>query len=382
MTKEKVNSKKVFIIFILLIAFFKPDCITSFYKVNYLYTLLTLSVYIFLLIIYISRNKVNKFDLFVLGYYGCLLLSTIINNGNVLKVISDASLNLGMLLIVDIFFKKDKIELFKALTIIFYTMMIFNTLSFILIPDGITKTEYLKTPIYFLGIDNRFAFTYIPGLCIIMIYDYLLNKKITKISYIFFLLTYITFLYFWSAGALLAETLFIFFYVIIYKMKKYNFTNKYFLIIIVSFISLVILRMQNLFEYLIVNILHKDLTLSSRTEIWDATIRIINNNKFLGIGVQKSNFMIRNISAFHAHSYFLNIVLQCGICGFTIYIIILYNVFKKLNKFKSEFIAQIISFTIFVMFVMLLIDTFDITGNLFLILAMGYNVKDIVIEEL
>ena len=39
-------------------------------------------------------------------------------------------------------------------------------------PNGIKITDITNTPIYLLGIDNRFAFVYLPGLCVITLKGY------------------------------------------------------------------------------------------------------------------------------------------------------------------------------------------------------------------
>ncbi|CDA16250.1 o-antigen polymerase [Clostridium sp. CAG:571] len=380
--KPKLNTNKIFLIILLLFPFYKPDCLTSFYYINYIYTLMSIAVFTFLFIIYIKKMKINKFDILIWLFYGILMISTFLNEGSMLKVISDLSLNIGIVLLANLFLKENKLEFLKALSIYFYALLILNTISIVVFPNGIAQTEYLKTPIYLIGIDNRFAFTYLPGLCIIAIYDYLINKKFTKFTYIYFLATYITFLYFWSAGALVAETLFIIFYILVYKFKKKKLVNKYFPTVIILFFTLVIFRLQNLFKYIIVNVLHKDLTLSSRTLIWDKVIEIISEHKILGIGVQKSNTMIALISAYHSHSYFLNIMLQAGIIGIIIYIIIVFKVFKRLNNNRENFISQIIAFSLFVLYIMLLVDTFDITANLFLLLTIGYNIKYLINDNI
>lgn len=53
----------------------------------------------------------------------------------------------------------------------------------------------------------------------------------------------------------------------------------------------------------------------------------------------------------------------------------------KLKKYKENIIAQIIAFTLFVIFIMLLVDTFDITCNLMLLMALGYNIAYFVEEK-
>jgi len=380
-SKAKLNNSKVLLIMLFLFPYYKPDCFTSFYHINYIYTIMSILAFIFLFLIYIKRMMVRKFDLLVILFYSLILFSTFFHDGNILKVISDISLNMGIIIMVNLFLKDNRMEFLKALLIYFYLLLILNTITIFAFPDGIVQTEYLKTPIYLLGIDNRFAFTYIPGLCIIALYDYLFNNRFTKLTYIYFVATYITFICFWTAGALVAESLFILFYILIYKLKIKNFINKYLPTVIVLFFAVVVFRLQNLFKYIIVTVLHKDLTFTSRTLIWDKVIKLISDNKILGIGVQKSNTMIKYISAFHSHSYFLNITLQGGFIGILIYIIMLVIVFKELNDNKKFFVAQIVAFSLFVLYISLIVDTFDITGNLFLLLAIGYNIRYLVQEK-
>lgn len=376
--KAKINNIEVLLIMLFLFPYYKPDCLTSFYQVNYIYTIMSILAFVFLFLIYIKRKIVSKFDLLVILFYSLILFSTFFHDGNILKVISDISLNMGIIIMVNLFLKDNRMEFLKALLIYFYLLLILNTISIFVFPDGIVQTEYLKTPIYLLGIDNRFAFTYIPGLCIIALYDYLFNNRFTKLTYIYFVATYITFIYFWTVGALVAESLFILFYILIYKLKIKNLINKYLPTVIILFFAVVVFRLQNLFKYIIVTVLHKDLTFTSRTLIWDKVIKLISDNKILGIGVQKSNTMIKYISAFHSHSHFLNITLQGGFIGILVYIIMLFIVFKELNDYKKFFVAQIVAFSLFVLYIALIVDTFDITGNLFLLLAIGYNIRYLV----
>lgn len=376
--EELIDKKKTingYILLFLLIPFFKPDIVTSFPKVNYIFTIWLMISFAIIVAVYMKKFRISKLTMTYLAYNLVLLISTIKNNGSITKFLSDFSMNLGMIFLIELYLKNDKMKIMKVLSSIFYFLMVLNTISFIIVPEGFAVTQYLKTPIYLLGIDNRFSFTYIPGLCVIAIYDFMKNNKITKLTIIYFMITFITFVYFWSAGALVAESMFFIYYIFIYKLKYKHFTNKYFPIIIVSFLGLVVFRVQNIFRFFIVDILHKDLTFSSRTILWDKAIKIINNNMWLGTGIQKSEFSIKAISAFHAHSHFLNIMFQSGIIGVIIYIYLIFDAFKRLNEYRKNVIAQMVAFTLFVLFIMLTVDTFDITANLFLIICIGYNIS-------
>ena len=368
---QKKNDISFFFLILLFVPFFKPDIVVSFPKINYIYYALLLISLFVIVLNYIKNHNLNKFIILYIIYFIITLISTILNDGNIPKMLVDFLQNIGIIMAIEIYSKKNCEKLFKVLTVMFYSITILNTLSFILVPEGIVKTQIMKEPIYFLGIDNRFSFNYLPGICVISIYDYLRKNKLSILTYLYMFITYVTFIYFWSAGALVAETLLIIY--ILFLRNKININpKKYLTIDLIAFISLVFFRIQNLFSFLIVDVLHKDLTLSSRTFLWDKAIKIIKNNLFIGIGVQKSEYMLNNISAYHSHSYFLNILVQSGVFGLISFLLCIFVSLKKLSQYENSNISKIISFTIFSMLIMLLVDTFDITCNMILLLSIGY----------
>lgn len=378
---KKTETKPMIKLLLLLIPFFKPDIVVSFPKINiifYGYLLVSLIIIIFT---YIKGNYISKFSLIYICYYIITLFSTLINDGNLLKMNVDSLQNLGIILLIEMNLKGNKECFFKSLSFIFWILTIMNTISIFMFPNGIKITDITNTPIYLLGIDNRFAFVYLPGLCVITLKDMITKNKITFYTILYLAITYFTFIYFWSAGALLAETLLIIFYFIIFKTKIKINPKNFLLYDLIAFFGIVIFRMQNIFKYLIVDILKKDLTLSSRTLLWDKAINIIKDNYLIGIGVQKYTYILEKISAYHAHSYFLNIILQSGLVGFVLFIILIYMSLNNLNKFKNNRCSKIIAFTIFTMLIMLLVDTFDITCNMIMLLSLGYCVKEIVKEN-
>ena len=64
----------------LLIPFFKPDIVTSFQKINYIYIVVMGISFLCVLCIYIKNMKINKFDILCLMFYAILAISTFKNN--------------------------------------------------------------------------------------------------------------------------------------------------------------------------------------------------------------------------------------------------------------------------------------------------------------
>ena len=76
------------------------------------------------------------------------------------------------------------------------------------------------------------------------------------------------------------------------------------IISIVIFVSIVFLRLQEVFSYLIVNILGKDLTFTGRTVIWDYYINEIKNSWVIGYGVGYNPY-----KGLFAHNGFLDLMI-------------------------------------------------------------------------
>ena len=103
------------------------------------------------------------------------------------------------------------------------------------------------------------------------------------------------------------------------NVRFFNAKN-YLIINIEAFILMVLLKLQRIFEFLIVGILGKNLTLSGRIYIWDRTITLILQNPLFGYGVEynegrASKYALRTLyhtssklasfAGLHAHNRFL-----------------------------------------------------------------------------
>ena len=158
-------------------------------------------------------------------------------------------------------------------------------------------------------------------------------------------------------------------------LNIYNYIITY----ITLFFTIIIFRLQEIFRYLIVEILHKSLSFTGRTGIWDKTMELIKQKAIIGYGVENSTVRAAKMNfanATHAHNTILEILYKGGFLALAIYLYIIFIVAKQLNKFRDTMPSKIISITIFVFFVMMLTEARDVT-NFYIILLLGYNVKNI-----
>ena len=141
------------------------------------------------------------------------------------------------------------------------------------------------------------------------------------------------------------------------------------------FLAIVLFRMQYLFEDIIVNKLHRNLTFTGRTSIWDTTISYIVKNPFLGYGVEDFSTRLVTKGIFHAHSTYLNILLEGGIIALIAYFFLLFSVWKAIKKNKENNIISLLSWGTLIYFIMTIIEFYKQSQMFFLVLLLLYNYK-------
>jgi O-antigen ligase len=373
---------KIFLI-VLLIPFFKPDIVVHWPLVNQLFNgyLMISSLYIsFMYIKHMKENGFSKFMGLTLLFNFIALLSTFLNEGLLVRAFQQFISNVCIVMAIEMGCYQNKKNLIDVLAFIFFSLTLINISSIFIYPEGLAKTAILKTPIYFLGIDNRFSFVYLPGICIMGLHDFIYYGKLKFLSYCYFLICFISLFVQWSVGALVAVSIYFFYYFFIYRKKVWAIFSPICLFCgnIGAYFSLTYLRIQNYFSFLIVDILHKDLTLSSRTGIWDRVNLSINEHLLLGCGLETEEIKLSKMSAYHSHNQFLNITYQYGFIGLFSYLLQVFYCFYALHQYKQEEIAKLLSSSLFIIFIMLLVDTFDITNNLMILMALAANVSILV----
>lgn len=119
---------------------------------------------------------------------------------------------------------------------------------------------------------------------------------------------------------------------------------QYILVYIILEIGIVFIRIQDIFSYLIVDILHRDLSFTGRTSIWNYYINQYSDgnilNKLLG------NFGVTELTV-NSHNMFLGILSFTGIVGVFLYFLLYIFAIKKLHKERKTDSSRFISIIIF-----------------------------------
>lgn len=83
-----------------------------------------------------------------------------------------------------------------------------------------------------------------------------------------------------------------------------------------SFVGLVVLRVQNVFGFIIEPILHRTVTLTGRTDLWDAAFSHLSNLHLLygyGTGYMWNTLLLNGTPEKHAHNDALHLLMLGGV---------------------------------------------------------------------
>lgn len=215
-------------------------------------------------------------------------------------------------------------ELIHALSMMMFVLICVNFIDLIMNKDVSIYSLYAVKN-YLIAGKNQIGVPLIIGLTFIEIWA--MNTKngfIKVIEWIYIVISIITVIFAMSGTGIVS-----FFTIVV--LLKINIIKKVMLkihpwIVIISYIGFwilfVIVRIQNLFSYIIEVVLHKNLTLTHRTDIWDIALEKIGDNLILGHGMAESgnyftiiSFQNGNgiVSTLSAHDFILQLLYESGI---------------------------------------------------------------------
>lgn len=169
------------ILAICILGFLKPPFTIVYPKLDLFFNSFRI-VSLALVIIYFFSKKirVSYFSKLLIVFELFLIVCTYYRNGNTVQALISALTIIGEVILFEIAIKSGKkkfINFIDFLTTVLSIYVVLNILSIIFLPEGFTVTEN-NTPLYFLGIHNRFAFWMIPLISLSCLSSYLKKGKL------------------------------------------------------------------------------------------------------------------------------------------------------------------------------------------------------------
>ena len=334
-----------------------------------------------------NKNILNiKLILLVMLYSFIILFSAVINNNITMGMIYTNFVYIGFIIYIN-YCMKDFKNFINALNILFTLLIIYNLILAIFVKSSYMYMGYQGSQKVFVGTfesRNGISMVMIPAIAFILIRsEYIYEKVRNKDILLCFMVLIIILLSKSSTGFIVGSLLVI--YVLLLKKIKIKLNiNKLMSIYTIIYTQVVIFRIQEtVFRGFIENTLQKNVTLTGRTLIWDFIMKIIPNSLIFGYGrndIIAQNAIIRDVT--EAHNGLLEILLCTGIIGLFVFILILLNVFKALNKSNSK-ISYILSMAIFLYFCIALTESaFTYTKiGFWILIIISSNIEKIIKQK-
>ncbi len=393
MGKLYINLKRLkieFLILILYIPFFKPGYFSQIQIIDTLYMILYIfSLFCTLAMVLnrIIRNGygINSSNLFATTYSIVLVLSSLINDVEVIRAINESVRVIGVFLLTDMIIRRYTKTFLNVISRLFVVLSLINIVLMLIYPDGMylnIQKEIVRDNLYgawysnndFLGFQNNHIFYYIPAILFTYIKEKLSGNE-RKNNYICMsLICYGAVIYRFKAGTIISMTIFLGLLILTSERSMCIFLNalSYLVANIVLFVSIVMLRIQRIFSWLIVKILHKDLTLTNRTGIWDEALNSIKKNLLLGCGYENAKVVVAKLGYNSTHSHYLWVLYRGGILQLAIFIWYLVKISKDMFRARRNRIVQATACAVCA--ILIAWQTEAITSaTIFFILAFAYH---------
>lgn len=182
----------------------------------------------------------------------------------------------------------------------------------------------------------------VPGTCLSLLWSSISQKKYLNLRTLLFIGVCCLQVFYYSRSGNCILTYTIFFLVLIAVPLWWKFglplpnIKWLFLILLIMFFGAVYFNLPERFEWLIVDVLHRDLTLSGRLAVWMNAINAILEKPVLGWGyIDHSYATSLFVGASHPHNQFLYIAYQGGLLALALFIAFLFDSFRVLWRCRK-----------------------------------------------
>ena len=318
--------------------------LTAVYKYVSFYRLIQIGIVF--LGVYLSFSKYSsggflesKTNRYVLLYFLIYIVSCVVNR-NTLNVIIQMMLRvIAFALLIDLSKNGHFMNVVAGSMFMLVLITGANTLSSILYPNALYANNAGRYVCFLLGEDNASINIYLLAVCVSAVYTYLCRKKMTG----WLLLTVINILHFSlsrniGGGIICSATLVVLYLAYLIVNIKLKLSHVM-LFMIVFFFLFIILQELSIFANLIINYLHRDLTLSSRTTLWKQAIALFKDKPLLGYGSYYSSALANTLyggrfiwTVITPHNTYLANLIAGGVSLFAMFFFCMFHMTKSFDR--------------------------------------------------
>ncbi|WP_281845777.1 O-antigen ligase [Sellimonas catena] len=347
--------------FILFSGMFLPYCITTTFSyfwpriyqyARYLRILICFGTVLLSIFLLKKIKRQLIFILIVFVYLGILLYSTKVHNVDLSFYINYAVTIIFMVFFFELAVHRFLTEILNVVWFWCFILTLINLFTIIRYPNGFyIRYDVLSSgagmPYWFLGNRNLYVDFLLPMMISAILLEFFKGKGQIKF-YISILISILTVVFTGSATTILIICIIGFYWSYLKKRNCPKWFDGLYILIAYSIISIMIIGMRqaNIFSFIIVNVLNKDITLSSRTSVWQDVLERIPGSPWIGYGYRSGTNFLPDREVMHAHNLFLHILYSGGILAFIALCILIVMCAYVLRKYKKYRLSSIMT-TIF-----------------------------------
>ncbi len=355
---------------LLIFPFIKPNYIIHIDSLNKVYNAFQIINFIIILVVFVKKSKINLQLFLIIILQAILIFSTVINNGEIIDVITNSIQIFAFSLIIEYLTQKNINLFFKAISIILIVLVVLNYITILIQPDGYL-IGYLKK--WLFGTKNNHFSIILPAIICSYIYFKFIKKCNSVIFKILLVVSIASVIFLQSATTLVAMFVLLLYFPLKNIIKKINIKN-FFVIYCIIFFVIIVFQLQNIFSFFIEDVLNKDVTFTGRTELWNTSLEFIKDKPLLGYGNEnQDNRVVKfgKLSYIHCHNMILEILYQGGIILLIVFIIFLYNVIKKISITQNNDLKSLGLWTLIVYSIALFTEVYSFEVLLWMLLVLS-----------
>lgn len=365
--KLNISYTQVFLI-VLVFPLISPEGLLSlqplFYNLVYLYFRTVVYIIIsFIWLIKSNRRKIEKLSLVIILFVAYAFITTLTNSGDLIQAYISFMPCVMTCLIIDCI-KNDIDLIINSFLLVLEFWIYVNFVCMILYPEGMYYVESNNSYLaWIFGYKSSFQYYILPAMCFGWINSRYHRQKVrmlvlmlaccaeTIISHNKMLLVgVIVLLFFWLLN--------------LFKFKKVFNMKNYLLVVLftnILFIFMTTWLVNSTLGMMLLGWLGKTGSLSYRVIIWPKTLKYIQERLIYGNGVLDNDartIMYGLRGVVHSHNQLLEITFIGGITMLFIYVVINLMITKRLMESRELESSQILSLSIFVMYLMVVVEIF------------------------
>ncbi|MCD7771570.1 MAG: O-antigen ligase family protein [Oscillospiraceae bacterium] len=301
-----------------------------------------------------------------------LIAVTAVSDGSMMSAVRYSAPVIAVCAYYEVSDSEGRYKIIKALFWIHYIFAIINFATVVFFPSGLYT--YKDELYFFIGHNNAAGRFLLPTIAYAVIVDIKEKGHLGWRTYISGILAFITVCLTWSNTSMVGIGVVL---VLLFVFSKrnlptfFNMRNVFILSLVITLV-LVLGNSFGIFEAIIVNVFHKDMTFTGRTTIWNAVLINIVNKPIFGYGYDVdiwSYASMGNLEPSSAHNYYLDLLFRGGIVQLLIQLVIVAVDIKRMDRQKNR-LSNALTIVFIGYFIMWSFEPFVNTGYLDMLLLM------------